>query len=360
MALYWASSDFLCLGQMALVLLVGARRVSSGMLSVGTLVAFLSYVQMYIWPVRQMGRVLADLGKSMVSLGRIQEIFAEPRESNPAQSPAHLPARMSGEIILTNVSFSHSGRKVLDQISLHIRPGETVALLGPSGAGKSTLVNLLLRFYEYDCGSITVDGHDIKDLDRKYLRSQFGVVMQEPFLYSKTLRDNIKLGRHESADADVVDAATMAAVHDSIEAFEKKYDTLVGERGVTLSGGQRQRVAIARALRREAPILILDDALSAIDTRTETMILDALNRRRHHQTTLIIAHRLSTLMRADRIVVLEKGQITQVGTHHQLLQHEGLYRQLWQIQSALEEDLSRELRNVPGEESTSLAARTEG
>ncbi|HEV8608196.1 MAG TPA: ABC transporter ATP-binding protein [Tepidisphaeraceae bacterium] len=341
MAGYWACSDFLCLAQTAIVLIVGGWRVSHGAMSVGTLVAFVTYVSMVIWPVRQMGRILSDLGKALVALGRIEEILNSPEEANPAQVAAENRSR--GEIIIKDLSFSHGEKTILQNVNLAIQPGQTIALLGPSGSGKSTLVNLLLRFYDYTSGSITLDGAELKDLDRKYVRSQFGVVMQEPFLYSKTLRDNIKLGRHTAADTQAIEAATMAAIHDSIETFEKKYDTLVGERGVTLSGGQRQRVALARALLKDAPILILDDALSAVDTRTETAILDALKQRRGRQTTIVIAHRLSTLMHADKIVVLDHGRIAQMGTHDQLLSEGGLYRRLWQIQGTLEEDLTREM-----------------
>jgi ATP-binding cassette subfamily B protein len=341
MAWYWACSDFLCLAQTAIVLMVGGWRVAHGAMSVGTLVAFVTYVSMVIWPVRQMGRILSDLGKAMVALGRIEEILQTPEEASP---PATLPHdRACGEIVIKDLSFAHGEKPILHNINLAIEPGQTVALLGPSGSGKSTLVNLLLRFYDYTSGSITLDGVELSTLDRKHTRSQFGVVMQEPFLYSKTLRDNINLGRHIAAETETVEAATMAAVHDSIETFEKKYETLVGERGVTLSGGQRQRVALARALLKQAPILILDDALSAVDTRTETMILDALKRRHGRQTTIVIAHRLSTLMHADKIVVLDHGRITQIGTHEQLIGEDGLYKKLWQIQGALEEDLTREM-----------------
>ena len=343
MAFYWAASDLLVFFQTAAVLFVGAWRVSRGSMSIGTLVAFLQYETMLIWPVRQLGRILTDMGKAVVSLGRVEEILKEPLETSPAKVPGSLPARVRGEIVLRDVSFSHKGKRVLDGVSLTIPAGQTLAVLGPSGAGKSTLVNLLLRFYDYDEGSITLDGLELKDLDRKYVRSQFGVVMQEPFLFSKTLKQNITLGRHAAAEAETVEAATAAAIHESIETFDSKYDTVVGERGVTLSGGQRQRVAIARALLREAPILVFDDALSAVDTRTETNILDSLRQRRGRHTTILIAHRLSTLSQADRIAVLEHGRIAQYGTHDQLLATEGLYRRLWQIQGALEEDLRTEM-----------------
>jgi ATP-binding cassette, subfamily B, bacterial len=343
LAIYWAASDFLVFLQTALVLFVGAYRVSHGTMSVGTFVAFLQYEAMVVWPVRQLGRILTEVGKAAVSLGRVEEILHQARESAPA-APAKLPAHVRGEIVLRDVRFSHAGGPVLDGVSLTIRAGETLAILGPSGAGKSTLVNLLLRFYDYgEASSITLDGRELRELDRKYVRSQFAVVMQEPFLYSKSIKENIVLGRHTAAETEAVEAATAAAIHEAIEAFDKKYDTLVGERGVTLSGGQRQRVAIARAVLRGAPVLVLDDALSAVDTRTETAILDALRQRRGRHTTILIAHRISTLALADHVVVLEHGRITQYGTHEQLVNEEGLYRRLWQIQGALEEDLREEL-----------------
>jgi ATP-binding cassette subfamily B protein len=352
MAWYWSSSDFLCFVQGALVLLVGAWRVSRGTMSPGTMVAFLSYAMMFIWPVRQMGRVLTELGKAMVSLGRVQEILDVARESSPSEratpsAPATLPARVRGEIALRNVHFAHGGKPVLCDVTLAIPAGSTLALLGPSGSGKSTIVHLLLRLYDYDRGSITLDGVEIRDLDRQAVRSQFGVVMQEPFLYSRSLRENIKLARPTADDQEMVESAAIAAVHESIDSFDKKYDTLIGERGVTLSGGQRQRVAIARAILKDAPVLVLDDALSAVDTHTEAMILDALKRRRGRHTTILIAHRLSTLMHADQIAVVEHGRVTQLGTHDQLVAADGLYRRLWQIQGALEQDLETELAGAP-------------
>jgi ATP-binding cassette subfamily B protein len=250
-----------------------------------------------------------------------------------------------GQIELSHVSFKHGEKWVLNDVSLMIPAGKTTALLGPSGSGKTTLVNLLLRLYDHDQGTITLDGIELKTLDRKFVRGQFGVVLQEPFLYSKTLRENIKLGRHSAQDDEMILAAKVAAMHDSIESFDAKYDTLIGERGVTLSGGQRQRTAIARALLKDAPIVILDDALSAVDMNTELSILDQMGHRTAQRTTIIIAHRLSTVMHADQIAVMEKGRIIQLGTHDQLVAQEGLYRRLWQIQGVLAEDLRMQMED---------------
>lgn len=360
MARYWSMADFLAFMQMALVLLTGAARVAQGSMTIGDLVAFQTYVGMYIWPLRQMGRVVADLGKASISATRVQEILNHPRELNPSSAtpaapitPA-LPERVTGRIDFHEVCFQHGSTPVLHNITLSILPGETLAILGPSGSGKSSLIQLLLRFYDYSSGSLQIDGLELNNLDRKYVRRQIGAVLQEPFLYSKTLRDNICLGQPTATEDEMVAAAQAACIHESIESFSEKYDTLIGERGVTLSGGQRQRVAIARALLISAPILILDDALSAVDLRTETQIRQALLQRRGRQTTLLIAHRLSTLMYADRIIVLEAGRITQSGTHAQLIANPGLYRRLWHIQSDLEDNLRQEL----GEPVTTTSAAT--
>jgi ATP-binding cassette subfamily B protein len=343
---YWATSDFLCVGQNFLLLVVGTWWMVDGRLSVGTLFAFQLLVNFVLWPVRHLGRVLTDTGKAMVALKRIREIL-EVAEEVDASDASPDPERLEGRIEVADLTFGFDpARPVLSHVSFTIEPGETLALVGPPGSGKSVLVQLLLRLYDYDHGSIRIDGRELATLSRDFVRRRVGVVLQEPFLFSKTLAANIRMGHGDAHWDRIVESSQDAGIHATIEGFDQGYETRIGERGVTLSGGQRQRVAIARALVKDPDLLVLDDALSAVDTHMEARILGALRRRRGRRTTIVIAHRLSTVTHAERILVLDRGHVVQSGTHAELAERDGPYRQLWNIQGSLEREIREDLEGA--------------
>ncbi|EOC99510.1 ABC transporter ATP-binding protein [Caldisalinibacter kiritimatiensis] len=344
LAYYWSLSDVLCLSQIGLVVVLGTYWAATGTITMGTLVVFTSYEGMLLWPVRQLGRILSDLGKMMVSLRRIDEILSEPVEK---PKKCEIKPNIEGNISFKNVSFEYEeGRPVLKNISFDVKKGQTVALMGQTGSGKSSLIHLLARLYDYQSGSIKIDGVELKNIDKKWIRKNIGIVLQEPFLFSRTIKENISLARHEADETEVIEAARVAAIHDVILDYDKGYETPVGERGVTLSGGQKQRIAIARTIINDSPILIFDDSLSAVDTETDAAIRKALKERKKDVTTFIISHRVSTLSEADLIIVLDKGKIVQSGTHDELIEQPGLYKRVWAIQNALEEDFEQELNNI--------------
>jgi ATP-binding cassette subfamily B protein len=335
MAWYWSISDLFCLIQIAAVLVAGVYWTVQGEISLGNLVVFVSYESMLIWPVRQLGRILTDLGKMQVAIDRIQEILEEETEF-PAEEG--LKPEIKGEISFNKVSFAYGdGQPVLRNVSFRVKRGQTVAVLGPTGSGKSTLVHLLTRLYDCQGGSIEIDGYDIKEIDKKWLRKHVGLVLQEPFLFARTIKENIAFANPAAGENDIYEVARIAAVHEFIEEMEEGYDTPVGERGVSLSGGQKQRIAIARTLIRNCPILIFDDSLSAVDTETDLQIRKALQERSKETTTFIISHRINTLSMADLILVLEDGEIAQMGSHEELIRQEGMYRRIWEIQNSIAE-----------------------
>lgn len=330
---FWASSDLLCLIQNGFVLIGGGYLASRGHITVGTYFAFIGYANMLIWPIRQLGQQLSEAGKATVAIGRIQEILDAPEESRSEQE-TELPLATPGRIVFDDISFGFDADKpVLKNVSFAIEPGETIAIVGPTGAGKSTLIQLLMRLQDYRTGNIQLGGYELKSLSRQSVRRAIGTLLQEPFLFSRSLRENIKFGRVGASDEQMIRSTTDAAVHHTIEAFQDKYETVIGERGVSLSGGQKQRVTLSRTLLREAPVLVLDDTLSAVDSNTEREILKALDRKRGEQTLLIITHRISVCRQADRIFVMQNGELTEQGTHESLQNKPGFYQKLWAIQS---------------------------
>ncbi len=333
---YWGVSVGLSMAQMAAVLSLGAYWAVKGAASAGTVVMFFAYVGRFLWPVRQMGRVLTEFGKTSIALGRIGQILGERDEYtvDGAMRP-----RLQGAIEFKDVRFEHEpGQPILQGLSFVVRPGETVALLGRTGSGKSSLVQLIPRLGEVSAGAVLLDGIDVRAISKEALRSQVGLVLQEPFLFSRSLESNIGLGAEDPPREEMEGAARAAGMSGMIEGFEKGWQTQVGEQGVTLSGGQRQRAAIARMLLRRPRILILDDSLSAVDTETDAFIRAELAKLRGRMTVIVIAHRITTLAGADRILVLERGRLADQGTHAELVSREGLYRSIWSLQSAADRE----------------------
>ncbi len=346
-ALFWPVTDVLCGAQMLAGFYMGARLAIDGTITVGTYLAYAGMVIWIIWPMRNLGRLIVDMSSGLVSYERVTEIIKEERE--PLTEGSYSPVGdVRGEIVFRDVSFEYdSSGQVLKDISFRCKPGQVVALLGSTGSGKTSLVNLLPRFYEYTGGSLTLDGVELKEYPRAYLRRQIGIVEQEPFLFSRTIRENITYGvGRDVSQAEIEAAARAAAIHDVITSFPDGYDTLVGEKGVTLSGGQKQRVAIARTLLKNPRILILDDATSSVDAETEGAIREALERLMEGRTTFIIAHRIQSVMIADLILVFDKGQVVQRGTHEHLVSQPGIYRQVYDLQTRIENELDKEVARV--------------
>ncbi len=344
-ALFWPASDLLCWIQLGISLYIGAQKAYNGVISLGGFIAFASLVTMIVWPLRNLGRQIVNMSRSIISFRRIQEILFEDRE--PIDEGIRELPNLQGNICFSHVNFSYNAEKpALKDVSFSANAGQTIALIGSTGSGKSSLINLLPRFYEYDSGSITLDGIELKEISRDFLRNNIGIVEQEPFLFSATIAENIAYGVEEKpSDEKIISAAKAAGIHDTILGFEKGYDTIVGERGVTLSGGQRQRIAIARALLKDPRILVLDDSLTAVDTETEALIQSALNELMKGRTTFIIAHRTTSIADADLILVMKDGQIIQKGRHEELIRQDGMYQRIHNIQTRIEDELESELNH---------------
>ena len=339
-SVYWGISDFVCMLQTSIVLIAGGYFVMLGELSIGELMMFTMLTGIVIWRIRQMIDFVEHTGKTLVSLRRINHILMAEQE---LMQPMPETSDVEGKIVFENVSLTYdSHNHQLKEIDLTIEPGETIGIVGRPGSGKSTLIRALLRFYPVANGRILLDGIDIESVDVTWLRQRIACVLQEPFLFSKTIRENLQFGKETAIDAEFEDATRLAAIHSTINALSAKFETRIGERGVNLSGGQRQRMALARALMSRSPILILDDVLSGVDTRTESSILENLSTPQRKVTTIVIAHRLTTIRRVDRIVLMDQGRIVQIGTHEELVSVPGPYRDLCDIQDLLDETIQYE------------------
>ena len=343
-AAFWPLSDILCGAQLLCGFLVGATMAINGQISVGTYLAYAGLVIWLIWPMRMLGRLIVQTSTGLVSFERVMTLIRETRE--PLDEANFVPvAELRGDLVFEHVGFAYDATTpVLKDISFHCRPGQVVALLGATGSGKTSLVNLLPRFYDYTEGRVALDGRELREYSRRYLRQHIGIVEQEPFLFSRSIRENIAYGAgHPVEQPEIEAAAIAAAIHDTILAFPDGYNTVVGEKGVTLSGGQKQRVAIARTLLKNPRILIMDDSTSAVDTETEAEIRAALASLMRQRTTVIIAHRIQSVVNADLILVLDHGHIVQQGTHAELVRAVGIYRRIYDIQTRIEAELEHDL-----------------
>ena len=331
MSIYWASGTLLTCLQVMAVIVVGTIETVEGRMTLGGFIAFVGYNETLAWPVRALGRVLSDMSKAGVSMDRVGYILKAPEETDGADAEE---LELTGDIVFDHVTFGYEGQTVLEDVTFTIPQGSTFAVLGGTGSGKSTLIHLLDRLYDLEEGQgrITIGGMDIRKIRRDCLRRQIGLVLQEPFLFSQTIRENIAATRPGAPEEELRHAAAVACVDEAITEFPEGYGTMVGERGVTLSGGQKQRVAIARMLMQKAPLMVFDDSLSAVDAETDAKIRAALREQMEGATVILISHRITTLMQADRILVLDNGRVADMGTHAELIARPGIYREIYDIQ----------------------------
>ena len=346
-SLFWPITDVLCGAQMLTGYVLGAFMVIDGTITVGTYLAYAGLIIWLIFPMRNLGRMIVQMSSGLVSYKRVMDLVTQQRELLD-DGDIQPEGTVQGELKFSEVGFEYEvDNPVLKDISFEVKPGQVIALLGSTGSGKTTLVNLLPRFYDYTSGEILLDGLPLSRYSRRFLRSQIGIVEQEPFLFSRSIRENISYGINRPVtDEEIETAARAAAIHDVILTFPEKYGTMVGEKGVTLSGGQKQRVAIARTLLKNPRILILDDSTSSVDTETEAEIRQALQNLMVNRTTFIIAHRIQSIMDADLILVMDGGRIVQQGTHSELVKIDGIYHQIFDIQTRIETELEKEISGV--------------
>jgi ATP-binding cassette subfamily B multidrug efflux pump len=341
MGMLWPTLELMMGCAVVLVLWLGGREVLSGQISVGQFVSFSTYMMQLTWPIIALGYVINLFQRGTASLVRLNEIMQEQPEikDSPGVQDRENDCQITGEVEFRGLNFSYEGKQVLHDLNLRIPAGTSLAIVGPTGSGKTTLVSLIPRIYDAEAGAVLIDGRPIREYSLASLRRNIGFVPQETFLFSDLIRENIALGVNSATDAEIRNAAEAANIATDIESFPEGYDTMVGERGITLSGGQKQRTAIARALIRNPKILILDDALSSVDTHTEDKILNHLRDVMRGRTTIFISHRVSTVRNADRIAVLHGGRIVELGTHDELLALNGYYSDLYNKQ-LLEEELA--------------------
>ncbi|MBX2841202.1 MAG: ABC transporter ATP-binding protein/permease [Flammeovirgaceae bacterium] len=337
---YWPISDFLVLTQIVISILVGGYFVIENVITVGELLSSYTYLVMVSWPMRQIGRILSQMGMAIVAMERITQILDAKPELYEEDGINH--RLIKGEITFHNINFKYNSdakQNVLNGISFKIKKGEKVALVGPTSSGKSTIINLLTRLYDPQQGEILLDGKNIQEFSKPYLRKNIGVVLQKPFLFSTTVAENISYAKPEVGREAIEEAARISQIDSIHEILPNGYDTVIGEKGVTLSGGQKQRLALARTVVSAPDILVLDDITSAVDTATEFAIFKELEKNMENKTTIIISHRITSIQYADRILVLDKGKIVQEGTHEELARLEGYYKEILKVQSALEEEI---------------------
>lgn len=341
-ALYWGFSDFVVVFQYALTISVSIYLAYHNEVNAADIIACLLLLGMLVWPIRGLGRIISNFGKTLVAVNRMEEIL---KEKSEFVENGTLEPEIKGEITFKNVyfHFADTNSHLLNNISFSIKAGETIAIVGKTGSGKTTICNLLTRFLDNTAGEIYLDGINIKEIEKHHLRKNIRMVLQDPFLFSKTVYENISIINDSYSNLAVKRAAKLAHIDTEIEKFEHGYQTIVGEKGTTLSGGQKQRIAIARVLVDEAPILIFDDSLSALDTKTDFLIRQALSQKEKKQTMLIITHRTTTAKEADRIMVLNNGTIEAFDTHENLIKKPGLYQELWDIQGNLETEFKEVL-----------------
>lgn len=344
---YWPGSDVMVYTQLAISIFAGGYYVLTNQITIGEFTAFFTYAAYVTWPMRRLAQLVSEMGMTRVAIERIYSILEHQREDYSGYDNGG--KELKGLIEFDNVYFKYEEDEanILNGVSMKIKPGEKVALLGPTGAGKSTIISLLMKFYEPDKGMIRIDGRDINEYSRPFLRSKMGVVLQRPFLFSTSIKENIAYANPDTHIDEIVESAKVANIHDIInDDFPNSYETVIGEKGVTLSGGQKQRVTLARTLLKNPDILILDDSTSAIDTETEFEIQKALRSITRSKTTIVIAHRITSVQDCDRIIVLDKGRVIEEGTHDELIENNGFYKKIFDIQVSIEDEINSDINEA--------------